>query len=296
MIANGPPDSLSTREKAYGLFYDEEGQPQLIDCGVLFWDVMGVRAMSTQPPQQALTDLRKLRAAVSRARDRANTEEEGFLRCSSWFTDNVVLAAPVWGPMDEELVIGPTQVDAAYMQLLMLADGYLSRGAITFGRHFMDKSFVYGPALIEASDLEGGKTVDDAQGEGENRWPCVVVSEDVAARNRKMAKAFYAEPEHSALVRELLLDEDNVAFVNQLGIWIEEEDNERMLEYGLTEMRATILGKLEEFPSGGRVWEKWRWLADYHDFVLNGFGLDKPAFTVGLEPRFSFTSFSETLQ
>jgi len=295
MTANGPADSLSTREEAYGLFYDEEGQPQLIDCGVLFWDVMGVRAMSTQPPQQALADLRKLRAAVSRARDRANTEEEGFLRCSSWFTDNVVLAAPVWGPMDEELVIGPTQVDAAYMQLLMLADGYLSRGAITFGLHFMDKSFVYGPALIEASDLEGGKTVDDADSEGENRWPCVVVSEDVAARNRKMAKAFYAEPEHSALVRELLFDEDNVAFVNQLGIWIEEEEDDQTLEYGLTNMRTTILGKLNEFPSGDRVWEKWRWLADYHDFVLAGFGLDEPEFTVRLEPRFSFTRFAETL-
>jgi hypothetical protein len=115
MTLSGTNDSPSTREKAYGLFRDRNGEPQLIDCAVLFWDVMGVRAMSGQPQPQALADLRRLRAAISRARDRANTEEEGFLRCSSWFTDNVVLAAPVWGPMDEELVIGPTQVDAAYM-------------------------------------------------------------------------------------------------------------------------------------------------------------------------------------
>jgi hypothetical protein len=181
---------LSTREKAYGLFLDEDGQPQLIDCAVLFWDVMGVRAMSTQPPQQALADLRNLRAAVLRARDRANTEEEEeFLRCSSWFTDNVVLAAPVWGPMDEELVIGPTQVDAAYMQLLMLDSGYLSRGAISFGPHFMDRSFVYGPALIEANDLEGGKNVDDPDGGDGNRWPCVVVSDGIAARSFPSAVA-----------------------------------------------------------------------------------------------------------
>lgn len=295
MTVDGSAPTLSTREKAYGLFLDEEGQPQLIDCAVLFWDVMGVRAMSTQPPRQAVEDLRGLRAAVSRARDRANTEEEGFLRCSSWFTDNVVLAAPVWGPMDEELVIGPTQVDAAYMQLLMLDGGYLSRGAITFGPHFMDKSFVYGPALIEANDLEGAKSVDDPDGRDGNRWPCVVVSEGVAARNRKMAKDFYADPERSGLIRELLLDEDDVAFVNQLGIWIEEEDDERRLVYGLKEMRGTILAKLEEFSAGSRVWEKWRWLADYQDFVLTGFGLDEPAFTVGLEPQFSFTSFAETL-
>lgn len=295
MTTDGSADPVSIREKAYGLFLDEKGQPQLINCAVLFWDVMGVRAMSTQPHRQALADLRKLRAAISRARDRANTEGKDFLRCSSWFTDNVVLATPVWGPMDEEMVIGPTQVDAAYLQLLMMADGYLSRGAITFGPHFMDKSFVYGPALIEANDLEGAKNVDDPDGEDGSRWPCVVVSEDVAARNRKMAKDFYAEPEHSALVRELLLDEDNVAFVNQLGIWIEEEDDERMLGYGLAEIRATILAKLEEFPPGDRVWEKWRWLADYHDFVLAGFGLDEPEFTIGVEPHFSFTSFAETL-
>jgi hypothetical protein len=295
MTAREHADPRSTREKAYGLFLDEYGQPQLIDCAVLFWDVMGVRAMSTQFQQQALADLRGLRQAVSRARDRANTEEEGFLRCSSWFTDNVVLAAPVWGPMDEELVIGPTQVDAAYMQLLMVDAGYLSRGAIAFGPHFMDKSFVYGPALIEASDLESGKDVTVSEGAGGNRWPYVIVSDDVAERNRRMAKAFYAEPQHSALVRELLLDEDNVAFVNQLGIWIEEEDDDQMLEYGLTEMRATILGKLDEFASQPRVWEKWRWLANYHDFVLSGFGMDEPVFTVGLEPRFSFRNFAETL-
>jgi len=113
MTVGEPADTLSTREKAYGLFLDDKGCPKLTDCAVLFWDVMGVRAMSTQSPQQAAADLRRLRTAYSRARDRANTEEEGFLRCSSWFTDNVVLAALVWGPMDEELVIGPTQVDDA---------------------------------------------------------------------------------------------------------------------------------------------------------------------------------------
>jgi hypothetical protein len=161
-------------------------------------------------------------------------------------------------PLDEELVIGPTQVDAAYMQLLMLDSGYLSRGAISFGPHFMDRSFVYGPALIEANDLEGGKNVDDPDGGDGNRWPCVVVSDGIAARNRKMAKDFYAYPERSGLIRELLLDENGVAFVNQLGIWIEEEDDERMLVYGLKEMRETILAKLEEFPLGSRVWEKWR--------------------------------------
>jgi hypothetical protein len=287
------PNPQSTRDEAYALFLDEKGQPQLIDCAVLFWDVMGVRAMSVQSSHQALADLRGLRAAVSGARDRANTEHEEFLRCSSWFTDNVVLAAPVWGPMDEEMVIGPTQVDAAYMQLLMVDAGYLSRGAITFGPHFMDRSFVFGPALIEANDLESGKPGDG--GKGVNRWPYVIVSDDVAKRNRGMAKAFYAEPKHSGLIRELLIDEDDVTFVNQLGIWIEEEDDERMFEGILPEMRARIMGKLNELESGGRVWEKWRWLADYHDYVLTDFGLDDPRFTVGLEPRFSFRNFAETL-
>jgi hypothetical protein len=288
-------DPQSTRDEAYGLFLDDEGQPRLINCAVLFWDVMGVRAMSTQPSHQALTDLRGLRAAVFRARDRANTEEEGFLRCSSWFTDNVVLAAPVWGPMDEELVIGPTQVDAAYMQLLMIDAGYLSRGAITYGPHFMDKSFVYGPALIEAHGLESGEGLADGDCVEGNRWPYVIVSDGVADLNRAMAKAFNAEPEHSPLVRELLVDEDNVTFVNQLGIWIEEEDDERMLERILPEMRTMIMSKLEQLEPEGRVWEKWRWLSDYHDYVLTGFGLDDSSFTVGLEPRFSFKKFAESL-
>ena len=275
----------SGRQMAYDHYLDEEGQPLLQPSSVLFWDLQGISAMSQAAPEEALAHLRGIRAAVASARERVGTEEPDFMSCSTWFTDNVVVASPLIGLQDEEQVLGQHFVDAAYMQLYVLRAGYLSRGAVTFGPHYMDDTFVFGPALIEAVGLE-----KDHAGPG---WPCVTVSETAANMARNLGSDHWGSVADSPFASDLKVDEQARVFVDQLGIWLDEEDEPDIVEYWMPRYKELILRRLAEFEENSRVWRKWRWLADYHDYTLAGRGVEEPEFVIGLDPVNQFAPFTD---
>lgn len=283
-----PTKRATGREQAYEHFLDAHGRPTLRDASVVFWDVFGFKAISTLPPHESQEKLREVREAVQQARERAGTEEPAFLRCSSWFTDNVVLGTPIIGPQDLETTLGPTFVDVAYMQLILLRHGFLARGGMSFGKVYMDPTFVFGPALIEAHTIQ-----EDADGPA---LPCVTVSIEVAQYCSALARGFYATPETSPFASELAVDGDTrTVFVDHLGIWIDEEDDIRVLEHALPWYKQTIRRQLRELPSG-RARNKWRWLADYHDWALRSRGWNRREYVTGLGAQHSFTSFGDVLR
>jgi hypothetical protein len=282
--APAPNPKRLLRDEAFAHFQNADGEPVLRYASVMFWDLMGISAMSSSPEDEALTHLRAIRTAVQEARERARTETTDHLRCSAWFTDNVVLATPVMESQDVELTLGPAFVDAAYMQLYLLRAGYLARGAISFGRHYMDETFVFGPALIEAHSLE-----EDRSGP---RLPCVAVTKEVAELCREMGRKYYGAVEKSPFARELKIDEHGSVFVDHLGIWLDEEEDARVLDHWLPQYKALIRGKLKACPENGRVWKKWRWLADYHDYALRSRGLNRRTFITDLPSRHTFTTLT----
>jgi hypothetical protein len=77
--------------------------PQLIRCAVLFIDLLGVRAMNRGPVAQVRRHLIDLdRAVTHRYRDYLRPESEWR---AAFFSDTLVLAAPIARPGDEEAEI-----------------------------------------------------------------------------------------------------------------------------------------------------------------------------------------------
>jgi len=150
----------------------------------------------------------------------------------------------------------------------------------------MDETFVFGPALIEAHELE--------QDKGGPRWPCVAVTDVVAELSREMARSYYATPTQSPFARELMVDDQGTVFVDHLGLWLDEEDDPRVIEYWAPRYRDLIRRKLKELPRG-RVWDKWRWLGDYHDHALRLRRQNRRHFVTGLRAQHGFTRFSDTI-
>lgn len=267
-----------TRAEAYAAYKDDEGQPRLWPSRVLFFDLLGISAMSTGPA--ALEDLRKLRPALEAAVDRAATEHPSFTQASTWFTDNAVVGAPFIHPDDTEDLIGGAEVSAAYLLLVCWGQGFLGRGAITFGEHYMDDSFVYGPALIEAVKLEK-----------QARWPRVVLGESAIELERHHS-TYYSGTLQSTQNSCLLRDEEDVVFVDHLGIYIDEEDDLDVRDHYLKlHKRATIEG-LAKHPRYSEPWLKWRWLADYQNYALASRLVDPQPYLVPVdEVRALFASF-----
>lgn len=211
--------------------------------------------------------LRALRSTLMRIRSRY-TETKDTSQAVVWFTDNVVIARPVAGAFHPEEVVGYLADDVAYMTLEMLRDGFLTRGGLAYGEHFMEPAFVFGPALVEAVRLEEDMAV----------WPRVLLSADAVSKNREFL-TYYAEPENSPQAQSLAVDEDGGVFIDHLNSWMCEEDDFELLAWTLQHFKATIEAALA-IHRDGRVFDKWKWLADFHNFSMSRAPHDMSAYRI----------------
>jgi hypothetical protein len=278
-----PKKNKEDLPSAFAAYVDGRKIPQFRDSSVLFWDVLGVRNFSLST--DALSHLKRLSAALSRARKRTGFEPPRGepWHAVTWFTDNLVVGTPVSSDDEVEAALGSTAIGAAYLQLLLLDAGFLGRGGIAYGPHHMQKRLVFGPALVEAVNLEK-----------DTRWPRVALTKKAADLNRKAVRDFYSNPEDSPHADEYLVDdEDDVVFVDPLSLWLAEEDDDELVDDILSRQRRTIECALSRETGG--VFDKWKWLADMHNHALSQIP-DFTRFQIDAgKPQHSFRPFISTL-
>lgn len=237
------------------IFRDEAGQPQFIDCSVVYCDVLGTSA-ATNNLAIAIATLKKLLPALAEARERSNTAQTTSMRAVSWFTDNFVAAAPVHDRNDVEVALGMTAVDIAYSNLILLEAGFLIRGGIAFGAHYADPDYVFGPALVEAVSIES-----------QTRYPRVALSDHAVEMTKAIVRDRYGPGGDYPHSTSLAVDASGTVFVNELGVWLSEEDDFEVAKYRLPRLKASIETGLSE-ATGYAAYEKWKWRADFHNFAL----------------------------
>lgn len=170
---------------------------------------------------------------------------------SAFFSDTLVLAAPFAGPDPEEAALGGLIVQAAYLQLNLIQHDWFLRGGLALGDVHLRDGLVYGPALIDAYEVEDSRAVQ----------PRIVLS-DAATESQLQALSYYAEPADSPENRLLLRDDDGLVFVDYLSVLFDEPDDPRP---GLAMHRDRVLRLLEEHRANRQIWEKYRWVAEYHN-------------------------------
>ncbi len=268
---------LVSDEDRYAAYRDPEGQPRLAPSRELFFDLLGVKAMAQSP--DALGGLQRLRPVLKQAVDRAMTEDTEFRQASTWFTDNAVVAAPV-DAVFSEVVFGMAEVSAAYLMLICWEAGFLGRGAITFGPHYMDEDFVFGPALVEAVELEKS-----------TRWPRIALGPS-AVDIERLHSGYYGGSLTSAQAQCLICDEEGTVFVDPLGIYIDEEDDWDVLDHHLKRLHKATVDALATLSPHSEPWLKWRWLADYQNWALQARLADPERYLVPIgQQRLGFATF-----
>ncbi|MFT3864071.1 MAG: hypothetical protein QM729_07355 [Solirubrobacterales bacterium] len=224
---------------------------------VLFLDLLGTSAERTE--EEAKEHLLATHRALANARHYGGSERwDQHMSISSWFSDNLGLAFPLQSGLDFPATVGLTVVAAAAHQLSLALDGMFARGAIAFGSFYADPDFIEGPALNRAVALE-----KDAG------WPRVTLDEDSAA----LAMYGLLEQEFAgasaAWRSSLMVDEDEVVFVNYLDsieLFVEEIDRGReALRLHRDAVRRNLDGR---HPA--KIHDKYRALATYHDDFLSG--------------------------
>jgi hypothetical protein len=231
---------------AHSIFIDEQGEPKLARCAVLFADLLGVRTVSESSP---LEGLRQLEHATRR------TFRDFLAADSPWpsafFSDTLVVASPVEAPDEEEAALGGLILQTAALQLNLIRNNWFLRGGIAVGEMYLRDGLVFGPALIEAFDVERSLAV----------YPRIVLSKDAAASQRKEL-VYYAQPAESPENLLLLEDDDGVVFIDYLSLLLDEPEQ---LDPAFLMHRKRVLDGLARHRSDRRVWDKYRWVAEYHN-------------------------------
>jgi hypothetical protein len=236
---------------AFDLFRDG-GEPRRRPSVVLYLDVLGTSEASRGADPEA--SLQKLDASLRAARDAAMAGQSDEIQALTWFSDNVFVAWPLQAGFDEEMGVALAIRAAAYLQLILALDGFLSRGGIAYGDVHMSENFAFGAALIEAHEIEQRLGT-----------PQVGLSADAVVEVRKASRSF-AHPSE-AFGEELLLDERDAVLVDYLGYaWTDDPDEFARVD-ATARHRDEVAARLAQIPKSAPWRSKWEWAAGYHNFV-----------------------------
>ena len=247
--------------------------PKLIPSFVCHVDILGYSQLSKDALGSKKGDkfLNDLRAALTKAYKRVREKSTGWGENESFsiktFTDNIVVGYPLSNFHSDfgESELGHIFSTFAEFQVSLAMDGFLVRGGIAFGEHYMDDEIVFGDALLEAvaQDKSGGP-------------PCISLAPS-AIEVVQRHLGFYGKASWSPQYQDLLQTPDGTIFLNYLdeafvvfpdgGIFFEVFDAHR----------AIIIEGLEKYKSTPGIRAKYEWAARYHNFICSEFLTKHPA-------------------
>lgn len=238
---------------AFAAYHPENGDPELVPSGVLFLDVLGTEEAAVGTHR--VEHLRRLRSALEYARSVAGVDEQ-ILHARALFSDSLIVAFPLTGPVDIEQTIGPAEVMAARLQLALINRGFFLRGGLAFGDHYMDADFAFGPGLVEAVRLERSATS-----------PRVVLSPQASAAERAVLERYYGGGAEAPQRQYLLIDSEGTTFVSYLDVLVDTADDADQARWWLARHREVVSEKLSMHAGDSRVQAKYEWVARYHNYV-----------------------------
>ena len=243
--------------------------PSLHKSFVCYADILGSRARTLQAFEtgQETDFLKRIKRSLSIAYDQVRQIQEilgsageGF--DMKVFTDNIVVSYKAQHLEIErgERELGTFLMLFAQVQAGLASDGFLLRGAISFGNHFQDNDIAYSKALIEAVDLEKS-----------SRAPKLAIAESVEPWIRRQLSSYghvQWSPHYDALLQD---SDDGRLFVNYLDV-VFEHYNDLEIDYGLLAAhKETVANGLMEHEDKEDVLWKYRWLATYHNYACRTF-------------------------
>ena len=236
--------------------YFEKGKPthRLSYCA--FMDVLGFSEQITESFQVNQGDelLRKFHSILSDRISAMEKEQDETLLYFKSFTDNVILAYPQFSP-DLETEFGSILDSILEFQLQMALAGFFIRGGLAVGPLFIDENSAYGPALLEAYQLESKKAIN----------PIITLSDDVMKlvdKHTEYYSSIYISPQH----RHVWVSDDNRYFLNYLSECIWEIDGGDEVDWkSLTSHKERIEHNLNKYRYLPSVFGKYVWLASYHN-------------------------------
>jgi hypothetical protein len=179
-------------------------------------------------------------------------------RLATQFSDSIVVSYL----LDERGAVFDMLYDIYLLQLELIRRGVLVRGAITAGKLFHDSEVVFGPALVDAAELEKLAT-----------YPRVILDRDIIARG---SFDMYGEPDDTIyqLVKQ---DLDGMFFIDYFGVAPGDFDDDwNDLAEHMLELRE-IVKRLSQLTRNPSIRLKHSWMRQKYNAIASQ--MEKSKFT-----------------
>jgi hypothetical protein len=232
---------------------------------VTFLDVLGFKHLvETRSPE----DILKILKAVKRftAGDQDPREDKEFNAFTTMFSDCVVRVRPIDTAANKRFPIGIPYyeiVDLLHAQCELINLGILVRGAVTFGDIYFDAESVFGPALVDAYNLESKLAL----------YPRIVISSDLLMGIREndlmRSKAHSVAEEFQYINGLISCDGGSVNYIDYIrAIHPELDESSLSLDFLLKHQRLVCDGILN-FKNAAHVRKKYEWMGEYHNQFID---------------------------
>lgn len=249
-----------------------ENPPKLVPSYVCFADILGYSELSRESLKQGNGNdfLRRLRNALGVAYERVRDQSKNWSKVDDFlikvFTDNIVVGYPLTNLHSTagEPELGKIFSVFSEFQIGLVMEGFLVRGGIAAGDHFMDDDVVFGEALLEAvaEDKNGGA-------------PRISLAPS-AIEILRLHLGFYEGAEHAPQSSDLLEDADGSIFINYLNEAFVGFPEAGIYMFIFEKHKKTIVEGLEKYKGVPDVRAKFEWAARYHNYVCRSFRESHP--------------------
>jgi class 3 adenylate cyclase len=234
------------------------GEAELKSSVVAFVDILGFKELASSASESAAarTLLDRLRKALREALEHIRLYEKSTASSDSdiyrvrIFTDNVVIAHPIY--QDAEMELGLVFTQLAIFQTLLATHGFFVRGGVAIGEATVDEDIVFGPGLVKAYEAESTKARD----------PRIVLSAE-AAKAVQTHLGYYGDKSNAPQTFEYLVDADGQLFINYLQAAFLDDHPRVDLVRSHKKQVENQLALTRNRPS---IWSKYAWVASYHNF------------------------------
>ena len=153
-------------------------------------------------------------------------------------------------------------LDLLHAQGELLNQGILIRGGVAFGDIYFKKNQIYGPALVQAYELEAKYAV----------YPRIVISPDLIneTRTNKLLKSeSHTHGQELEYIEKLTKQgDDGLWFIDYIRAMESELDDPAIYPSYLLKHKKIICDGAKEFQKINQTLSKYLWMAKYHnDFI-----------------------------
>lgn len=242
------------------------------DCIVTFIDILGFRSIVSKSPPKEIQEIVGLVQQLAGSGEEKIAKKDGFDRDddipwtrTTFFSDSVVRVRPYDtkihdGSLFHELL------NLVHAQAELAHRGIFIRGGLTVGKLYLRDNVLFGPAMVQAYDLESKFA----------NYPRIVIDPDVIdafKTDARLRSDDNSSKEELKSVRKLLKrGDDGLYYVDYLYAFREEMDDYEEFPLFLTRVKNHIVSNANAAKENLSVLQKYLWAAKYLNNTAERFG------------------------